>query len=62
MTITQEWLESEIAKLTKERDRFLTEANQQIATFNGALQTLEIMIQRLNTADVDMVDKDKNDR
>lgn len=41
---SEERIRERIAEYTAQRDRFLSEANQQIAALNGAIQALEALL------------------
>lgn len=43
--VTEEAIQQQITKISKERDAFLAQANQQIAAFNGALQALQQLLE-----------------
>jgi CHASE3 domain sensor protein len=43
--ITREQLQERIRKLTAERDQVVTEANQRISAYSGAIETLQALIE-----------------
>jgi hypothetical protein len=43
--ITTEQIQERIRKLTAERDQVVMEANQRISAYNGAIETLQALIE-----------------
>jgi hypothetical protein len=53
MKITTTWLKEQIQQLERQRDDRLTEAQQQIAAMNGAINFAQVMLEHMENPDPD---------